>query len=326
MTLRIVNGEQVSELLPMGECVDIMETAMLAVSTGSMSFPPRLVAPLPGDVGNLLVMPGSSPVLDTFGAKMITIYPGNAAKGLPGVQGFVSLFDRDTGAPVGLVDGLSITAIRTGAASGLATRWLAPESADSCGIFGTGTQARIHIDAMNAVRPLKKVLVWGRSFSKAQEFATKEGKRTGLDIEAVENPEEAAQCALLCTTTLSPTPVLKGDWVRSGTHVNLVGAYSLETREADTKLIVGAAVYVDMLEAASNEAGDVVIPIQEGAVSEDHVVGEIGQLINGEIGGRVDAAQITVYKSLGVVAQDLFAAQHVYDKAAARNVGTCAEL
>jgi len=326
MSLTIINAAQVRDLLPMNECIDAMVPAMIAASTGTVAIPPRMISPLIDKSAFLGLMPGSSAEISTYGAKVVSLHPQNPSQGLPAIQGFVTLFDHQSGAPVAIIEGAEVTGIRTAAASGLATRLLAREDATTCGILGTGVQAITHIDAMRAVRPLTEVLIWGRDFAKAEALAAEQAERTGLNIQATADPKAAAACDIICTVTGSAEPVLKGEWVKPGAHVNLVGAHSLTTREADTDLIVKSAVYADLLESLKNEGGDVMIPLQEGAIDESHVVGELGQLAKGDISGRGDAEQITVYNSLGNTAQDLFAARHVYDKALAQKVGVVVEL
>ena len=326
MALTIINAALTRQLLPVSECIDVMETAMLAASSRTVAVPPRMSTPLGDNSASLMLMPGSSRELGCYGAKVIGLHPDNPGKDLPAIQGFVVLFDYLTGARLALVEGATLTAIRTAAASGLATRLLAREDAKSCGIFGTGVQAISHIDAMCAVRPLEKILLWGRNMDKTRALAARQAEITGLNILASENPVDVGSCDLVCTVTASATPVLMGDWVQSGAHVNLVGSHTLSTREADTELVAGSAVYVDLLESAINESGDVMIPVQEGRLDRGHIRGEIGQLLSGEIAGRTDPGQITLYKSLGNTAQDLYAAAHVYKKALELNLGLTADF
>ena len=315
MPLTIINAEGVRDLLPMKECIDAMEPAMIAATTGAISMPPRLVAPLIDASGSLVLMPGSSTELASFGAKVINLKPGNPAKGLPAIQGFIALFDHDTGTPVVIIDGAEVTAIRTAAASGLATRLLARADAHTCGIFGYGVQAVTHVDAMLAVRPVVEILIWGRNPDKAQSFAQEQTQRTGIRVRATADPAEAGACDLVCTVTTSPEPILAGEWVKPGAHVNLVGAHSLATREADTDLVVKSSVYVDLMGSTRNEGGDIMIPVSEGAIDEEHIIGELGQLLAGKIAGRQDDRQVTLYQSHGINAQDLFAAKHIHAKA-----------
>ena len=315
MPLTIINAAGVRELLPMSECIDAMEPAMIAATTGAISMPPRLVAPLIDESGTLVLMPGSSTELAAFGAKMINLIPDNPTRGLPAIQGFIALFDHASGAPVAIIDGGEVTGIRTAAASGLATRLLARPDAHTCGIFGNGVQAVTHIDAMRAVRAVDEIIVWGRNPDKVQAFAREQAQRTGISVRATADPAEAGACDLLCTTTTSPEPILAGEWVRPGAHVNLVGAHSITARECDTGLVVKSSVYVDLMESVRSEGGDIMIPIEEGAIDETHIIGELGELLQGKIPGRQDDRQVTLYQSHGINAQDMFAAKHIYTKA-----------
>jgi ornithine cyclodeaminase len=320
MPLRIINARQTRQLLPMSECIDAMEPAMLATSTGDMRIPPRLLFNLVDDSGFFAAMPGSS--LEALGCKVVSFLPANPSKGLPAINGFVTLFDHASGNPLALIDGRVVTDVRTAAASGLAARHLARADASSCGILGTGAQADAHIDAMCAVRPVQEVVIWGRSLQKAQGLVVRHEGRQGIACRATSDPAEAGACDLVCTATISIEPVLEGAWLQPGAHVSLVGAHTLTSREADTETILKSLVYIDYLESTLNEGGDIMIPIQEGAIDVSHIVGEIGQLLNGEIAGRESEDEITLYNSLGVVSQDLFAALHVLAQAEIRDIGT----
>ena len=324
--MRIINRKEVERLLPMAACIDAMAAAMRAASSGVVSMPPRLFAPLADDSGSLGLMPGSTLDPPFFGAKVISLRFDNPAQGLPAVQGYVSLFDHDSGRPVALIEGASVTAIRTAAASGLATRELAREDALSHGIFGTGVQAVTHIDAIACVRDIDRVVVWGRDAEKTLRFAAGQSDRTQMAVTATEDPAEAAACDVVSTVTAATEPVLKGEWLQPGCHVNLVGVHTPQAREADTDAIRRSRVYVDLMESAMNEAGDLLIPIGEGAIDESHILGEIGEVLAGDVPGRTDAADITLYKSLGIVAQDLFAAAHIYAGAIAQGAGVEVDL
>ena len=312
MTLQVINAAQVRALLPMTQCIQLMASAMAAASTGTIDTPPRSRYPLDNQKDTLMFMPSLSRELGVLGSKQITLFPDNPSKGLAAVQGLITLFDYTTGAALAVIDAAEITTIRTAAMSGLATQLLAREEASTCGIFGTGVQALSHIQAICAVRPLQKILMWGRDFAKAEAFVAEHAHHIDCPIQASQDPSEVAACDVICTVTGSSTPIVKGDWVKPGAHINLVGAHSLTTREADSALIASSALYVDSLVSAKNEAGDVMIPITEQVISEGHIIGEVGELVLGQIAGRCDSQQITVFKSLGMAAQDLFAAHYVY--------------
>ena len=312
--MKIIDATQVRACLPMSQCIDAMATAMRAVSDGTLSMPLRTVMPLVDKSAYFAVMPGSLAEPLVYGAKVISLHPANAAVGRPTIQGFVALFDHQTGEPMALVDGASITAMRTAAVSGLATRQLARSDATTLGLFGYGVQASSHLEAICAVRDIREVKVWGRSFERSLEFARQHSTPDSPRIVAVDDPGEAAACDVVCTITASAEPVVRGQWVRPGAHVNLVGAHAPKAREADTALIKAARVYVDSLDSGFSEAGDILLPLGEGAIDRSHVLGEIGAVLAGRVTGRTSPQDVTVYKSLGIVAQDLVAAHAVYRK------------
>jgi ornithine cyclodeaminase/alanine dehydrogenase-like protein (mu-crystallin family) len=318
----IVNAEQTRRLLPMAECIEVIDRAMRAASAGKVDTPERIIAPLADEISYFIVMPGSTTESTVYGAKLVSLHPGNPSRGRPAVQGFVTLFDGITGSPSALIDGAEITRIRTAAASALATRELAREDATTHGILGAGVQAASHMQAIACVRGIERVLVWARDNGKAQQFAAGQSGHLGFRVTAVENAEEAAACDIVSVVTNSPEPVLRGAWLRPGTHLNLVGSHEPQHREADSDAVTRAALYVDSLGGALSEAGDLLIPIAENRLSPEDIIGEIGEVLAGTAPGRRDDQQITLYKSLGLVAQDLFAAEYVLRKAREQGAGT----
>lgn len=321
MTLRVINAQQVRQLLPVSSCIDLMAEAMQAASSGQIQAAPRSISALIDRSGYLGLMPGSALRPRVYGAKVVSLHPQNPAQGRPAIQGFIALFDHDTGSPVAIVEGAEVTAIRTAAASGLATRTLARSNARTHGVFGAGVQAAVHVEAVNAVRSIDEVLIWTRDSIKAQRLAAELKERLRCEARATSNPAEAAGCDIVSTVTSASEPVLRGEWLNPGVHVNLVGAHAPTTREADDETMRRSAIYVDLMQSAMSEAGDVLIPMGAGVISSTAIRGELGQVIAGDVAGRADDRQITLYKSLGIVAQDLVAAAHVYRTACEQNVG-----
>jgi ornithine cyclodeaminase len=313
------DAARVRELLPIAECIASIAQAMRDFSSGHCKAPPRTVFPLVDGSAFFAVMPGSSARPLTYGAKLVSLHPDNPKHGRPAIQGFVALFDHATGVPLALIDAAEVTALRTAAASAVATRELAPADASTLGILGTGVQAESHLEAICAVRNIREVRVWGRSAHKAKDFAERHARPGRPGLKAVTSAREAAECDIVCTVTGSAEPVLLGEWIQPGAHINLVGAHSAVTRESDTALIVRSRVLVDSRESARNEAGDVLIPQREGAIGGDHVIGELGELLLGNVQGRCARSDITVYKSLGIVAQDLAAAWQIWQRHLAQN-------
>jgi ornithine cyclodeaminase len=235
--------------------------------------------------------------------------------GRPTIQGFVALFDHATGTPLAVVEGSELTALRTAAASGLATRELARADARSHGVFGTGVQARAHIEAVACVRRIREVCVWGRNKQKCGELVAELAEvYDGVSIRSAREPSEAAACDIVSTTTATREPVLRGSWLADGTHLNVVGSHAPDRREVDAAAIRRSAVYVDHRESSLREAGDLLLAIEEGEFAASDIVGEIGEVLLQTVPGRASASQLTLYKSLGVVAQDLFAAAAVYER------------
>ncbi|HEX9793395.1 MAG TPA: ornithine cyclodeaminase family protein [Planctomycetota bacterium] len=312
LNLEIVDGARVRACLPMAVCIQTMAGVLAAIARGEIEVPQRLKVELADGEAQLLAMPGALADPAVLGAKLISLFPGNPAQERPAVQGVIVLFDPNTGAPTALLDAASLTAIRTAAASAAASEVLARDDAHVLALLGCGVQAETHLEAMLAVRPIDRVLVWGRSQSKARTFAEWHALKYELPIEVAPTAQAAVEAAdLICTLTHSPTPILQGAWLQPGSHLNLVGAHTPTTREADTAAVHRARVFVEARAAAWKEAGDLVIPLQEGAIDQGHVIGEIGQVILGQVVGRQARQDVTLYKSLGNSAQDLAAAREV---------------
>lgn len=308
----LIGPEEVRELLSMAECIEVMDQAMRTLSAGRVDAPARLVIPLDG--GHFFLMPGSLADGPVFGAKLVSLLPGNPGSGLPAVQGTVALFDSKTGSPLAFIDGAAITALRTAAASALATRELARPDAASHGVFGAGLLAGEHIRAIACVRPIREVRVWARNPERAGAFCRRMAGETRLPVISA-TPEEAAACDIVTTVTNSPEPVLQGRWLLPGCHLNLVGAHDPAHREADSDAVAAAAIHVDSRAGALKESGDILVPLGEGRIGKEAIRGEIGQVLLGEVTGRRNGTQITLYKSLGHVAQDLYAAEAVLRRA-----------
>jgi len=313
MALDILTGETIRDCVSMEACIDLMAETMRGVSDGKARLPPRSVVAL-GDAGNLLLdMPGAIDRPAVFGSKLLSYFPDNA--GLPTIQGVIVLFEAATGRPVAVVDAVSVTALRTAAVSGLATRLLAREDARTLAILGTGVQADYHLRAMRAVRPNLQVTIWGRSEEKAEQFAFRHC-RPGDEFAFTTNARSAVENAdIICTVTASPTPILEGRWLKPGAHLNLVGAFTPTTREADTEAIRRSRLFVEIRKSALREAGEILIPIGEGALTAAHIAGEIGEVVSGKVAGRTGPDAITAYKSLGSVAQDLATAAYALEQA-----------
>ena len=328
MKILVLNHSEVEQLLPMAECIDAMEGAFTALARGEAHQPLRTIFRPPEVKGVLAMMPtyleGPSPL---FGLKAICVFPGNAAIGKDAHQGGVMLFDGATGELLALVNASAITAIRTAAVSGLATRLLARSDAGDLALIGAGFQAGPHLLAMNCVRPLRRVRIASRSFQSAQKFAQEMQPQFPGLIEPVETTEAAVRGAdIIVTVTTSRDPVLPREWISSGTHINAIGTFSPRAREIDTATVAAASLFVDRRESALNEAGDYLIAAQEGAIGPEHIRADLGEVLTGAHSGRRSVDEITIFKSLGLAIEDLAAAAHVYQKAQAANAGSWIEF
>ena len=326
MKLRVLNESQVEQLLDMPSCIDLMDGALRALSRGDAVLPLRHMVWLPNRAGLLGLMPGYLGEPKSFGLKVVTVFHGNHDLGLPSHQGVVMLFGVETGEPLGLFDAGAITAIRTAAASGAATRALARASAGDLALLGSGVQARTHLDAMRAVRPLRRVRVWSRNEAHARAFADREARRVGVPIEATRSVEAAVRNAdLICTTTAATEPILRGEWLSPGAHVNAVGSSFATRRELDATAVKRSRLFTDCRESAMNEAGDFLMAKKEGAFGDEHLLGELGEVLLERVPGRQSPEDITLYKSLGVAVEDLAAAHFLLKRAAETNAGSLIE-
>jgi ornithine cyclodeaminase len=323
----ILNYDQVKQLLPMHECIDVMTDALSALARGEAEMPLRTIF-RPQDVRGVMAMMPSFQRSEAplFGLKAICVFPDNPTIGKDAHQGGVLLFSGETGELLALVNASAITEIRTAAVSAVATRSLAREDATELAIIGAGVQARSHLEAIACVRPIRRVRVAARTFESAQRFAQERGEpKFEFEIAAVETSEEAVRGAdIIVTATTSFEPVVRREWISTGVHLNAVGTYSFKARELDTATVADATLFVDRRESALNEAGDYVIAAAEGAFGPEHIRAELGEVLIGSHPGRTSKDEITVFKSLGLAIEDLASAAHSLRKgeaAASGNVG-----
>jgi ornithine cyclodeaminase len=324
----ILTAAEVTALLPMPVCIDAMAQALTSLSRGEAHQPLRLVFRPPAAAGFMAFMPayqsGNQPA---FGLKAIGIFPGNDARRLDTHQGAVALFDGETGELRALMNGAAITAIRTAAVSALATRLLAREDAGDLALVGSGTQARTHLEALSCVRPLRRVRVASRSAERARRFAEEMSGAGKIVVEPLASVEDAVRDAdIVVLATDSAEPVVKREWISAGAHVNAVGASLPTRREVDSATMAASRLFVDRRESTTNEAGDYLIPLSEGAIGPDHIQAELGEVLAGARPGRNSRDEITLFKSLGLAVEDLAAAAVVCERAGASGVGTWVEF
>lgn len=310
-----VNKERIASLLPMNECIEVMEKTFRSLAAGECLQPLRNIMELPARNGVLGMMPGYAEKLGVMGIKVITVFHANSEVGLPSHQGIVILFDAKNGHPLMLFDALEITAIRTAAASAVATKLLSRMDASTLAIIGSGEQAKRHIEAITLVRTIKQVNIWSRNEKNAKDLAETVSGIYGVPIAVSGDINETVTNAdIICTVTSSKEPLVSGDWISAGTHINAVGSSTPTARELDTAAMVRSKLFTDCYDSIFNEAGDFLIPKKEGAVTDDHVKAELGEVLTGVKKGRENNDEITVFKSLGIAAEDIFSAFHIYKK------------
>jgi len=323
MGIRVIDRQTVRRLLTWEAAIPLMREAMMALSAGRTGQLLRQLLPIEGGV--LAVMPGATP--EVFGAKLISVMPGNFDKGIASHQGGVLLFEPESGAPVALLHAGEITAIRTAAASAAATDVLARPDAARLAILGYGEQAETHAHAVAHVRKLAGVTVWGRSAERARAFADRLAPQLGVPVTPAAGVEAAvAEADIVCAVTGAREPILFGAAVAAGAHVNLAGASGLGPREADDDLIVRGRIFADHREGVLRQSGEVVHAIEAGLIGEGHVLGEIGEVMAGAKAGRLTAEDVTIYKSLGAIVQDLASGWYVYRRAMQDGLGTDASF
>jgi ornithine cyclodeaminase/alanine dehydrogenase-like protein (mu-crystallin family) len=289
----------------MEAAVDALEAAF---GSGALPAAP-LRTHIETEAGSLVAMPATGP--QGTGVKLLTVTSGNPEVGRSLIQGLYILFSAGTQEPEAVIEGAALTALRTGAVSGLATRYLAREEAARLVIFGAGTQARSHLEAMLAVRPVDRVTIVSRTADRANALA---GSARELGVTAVvAGPAAVERADIVCTCTTSPTPVFEGSLLSRGSHVNAVGAYTPQTRELDDDTIGRARVVVETREVALAEAGDLLIPLGAGSIGPDHVVADLSEVVHG-VTVRRSPEEVTVFKSVGVAFEDLVVARAAVDR------------
>lgn len=320
--LRIINGADVRRLFTAEAARPAMAAALKQFSAGEAYQHPRITVDPPQVGGMVLLMPAAPANGSTLGLKLLSMFDRAGERGLPSVQGLVILLDAVHGEPLALIDGIVLTEIRTAAATAEATDRLARGDAATMGVIGAGVQARGHLEALAAVRPWKSVRLFSRTEERAKRLETW-GLEQGIPVEVVGSPEAAVRDAdVICTATSGCSPVLDAaDVAVEGVHVNAIGAFGPTCRELPTELVARATLFVDSREAALREAGDIMIPLQEGAIAESAIAAEIGEVIAGRHPGRTGEAETTVFETLGLPIQDVVACDLIYRNAVAEGAG-----
>lgn len=329
MPIRILNAEQVRQALPMADAVEAMKRAYAQLSGGQAHLPLRSRIGVEGADGVSLFMPAYLPEDDGLAVKIVSVFPRNPEMDLPTIYALVIALDPASGRPLAILEGASLTAIRTGAGSGAATDILARESAHSAAIIGSGVQARTQLEAICCVRQIDRVSVYSPNREHAEAFASDMAGVGNIPASITVAPsadEAVSQADIVCTATTATSPVFDGRKLRPGCHVNAVGSFTPDMVELDLETLKRAIVIVDSRQAALEEAGELIRPIRAGQYSESDIQAELGDILLGKLEGRTDGEQITLFKSVGVAVQDAAAAAVALKNAAAQDLGEEVDL
>jgi ornithine cyclodeaminase/alanine dehydrogenase len=320
----ILTKNELRSLISMRDCIEAVEDAFNDLARGEAFAPERLHLGLPNGEGVLLEMPAY--LNSALGTKIVSVFPGNPKLGLDAVQAAYMLLGAATGEPLALMEGRFITAIRTAATSAVATKHLASPGRKRLAVFGAGVQARYHIEAMMETVEVERIYISSRTEAKVAELADWATARYGIDCRQTGASDAAGRADLICTCTGSPVPLFDGMLIRTGAHINAVGAFTPETRELDGELIRRSKVIIDSESAAGREAGDLLIPVSDGMIEPSHFAVTLSDIVSGKRAGRTSNDEITVFKSCGLAIEDLATARLAYSRAVELGFGTSINL
>lgn len=325
MKLKILTRDEVAQAVSMAEAIETVKKAFIQLSTGKAEVPLRIQIPVEKQKGTTLFMPAYLTDSEAMGAKIVSVFPGNQDKGLPTIHAVVIVVDAKTGQPLAVMDGTYLTALRTGAASGVATDLLSRKNARVAAIFGAGTQARTQLEAICTVRKIKKVWVYDVKPKIARDYVEEmktRGKPIPSDVSEARTPDQAVRDAdIICTATTSFRPVFYDAELKTGVHINGIGSYTPDMQEIPARTVVRSKVVVDSRQASLAEAGDLIISIEGGLISEKHIHGEIGEVAAGKVPGRESEGETTFFKSVGLAVQDVAVAELVLRRAKEMGLG-----
>ncbi len=313
-SVRIFASGEIRHILTMNEVIELMAEAFKGLSEDHYYIPQRYVNEIPGKQLSLIFKPAIDYKADRLSIKILTQNDSNSKSGLPSIMGMVMLLDAETGLLLALMDGSYITDIRTGAASGIATRMLAREDSKVAAIFGCGAQGRTQLEAILSVRSLSKIYAFDTNPQSLEVFVEEMRNRFKIDIQACSDPMVLKEVDIICTATGSESPLFERKHIKTGVHINAIGSYKPHMQEIDPQIIRDSRLFVDSIDSCRLESGDIIKPLTLGIIRENHILGEIGEVIAGKKTGRTSAYDITIFKSVGVAIQDLVVANHIYDR------------
>jgi len=312
--IKIVTSNEIKSMVPMAKAIDAMESAFSSYSEGKSHVPHRYVSEV-SDVGmDLFLKPAFSKTLGKIAIKILTQKKKGALYGVPAILGVVLLLDMETGAILSMIDGSYLTALRTGAASGIATKLLARDNSETIAVFGCGAQGRTQLESVCTIRPIKQALLYDTDRDAAEKMRSEMGEILSIPINVERNLKKLKQADVICTATNSKSPLFGINDISRGVHINAIGSYKPDMQEIDPLIIRSGILFVDSKESVMKESGDLIKPVQDGVFSENIDISEIGDLINCNIEGRKADIDITIFKSVGLGVQDLFMADTIYNK------------
>jgi len=320
--IRFLSAKDVKKSLSMAQAIEAMKDAFVQLSTNQAFVPLRQKIEIPEQNGTALFMPVYLPNNKKIGLKVVSIFNDNPGQGLPRIHAMVMVIDAVNGCPLAVMDGEYLTAVRTGAAAGLATDLLARKDAQVAAVFGAGVQGRTQLEAVCAVRQIKHAYIFDTIAAKSTEYAQEMSKRLSIPVSILEDSTALQQSDIICTATSSSTPVFSDNDLKRGVHINGIGSYKPTDCEIPAETILRSKVVVDSREACLSEAGDLIIPLQKGLINKEHIYAEIGEIVAGSKKGRESEKEVTVFKSVGNAVQDLAAAALVLNNAQRLNLGT----
>jgi ornithine cyclodeaminase/alanine dehydrogenase-like protein (mu-crystallin family) len=324
--LRIFSRDDIKKAVQMPKAIELMRNAFAELSSGAAIVPQRLIVEMEQGKSRAIIMPAYSEKKKQYSTKIVTLSGNNSPKGLPFIHGLLLLIDSDSGIPLALMDAAYVTALRTGAASGLATDLLARKDAHIGMIFGAGTQARTQLEGIASVRKLDRVLVYSLEKSKADQFCAEMSAILGLSVARSKSPSDISEADIVCTATNSVNPVFDFVDLKTGVHINGIGSYKPTMRELDSATVNNSKLVVDSRSAALAEAGDIIIPVEEGSMKRNHIHAELGEIVLGTKSARTSRNEITVFKSVGNAVQDLAIASYIVEISEKANLGSTVDI
>lgn len=310
----VISKDEVRALMSASEAIELMKETLMDFNLGKSEMSLRMSNQL--SEGNFyLLMPAYMKVKKYFGVKLISIFPTNHSKNIPSHQGVVLLFSAEDGQEKAVVDCVEVTALRTAAVSAVATDLLARKNAKVMGFLGAGVQARNHVEALLEVRDIEEILVWDLYKETARNFAEEMSQMHNIKVKVCNTQEELVGLSdIITTVSLAKEPILKGEWLKVGTHINAIGASAKAYREIDSQAVKKSKFYVDKRESCMAESSDFLVPLNDGVITEDHIYSEIGDVLLGITKGRENDDEITLFEGMGLAVEDIASATFIYEK------------